>query len=230
MVHMAGESSTFPWARVLRAPQLAAFIDDLWGAASGDDGLATLDAVEEVIEKHRPDNFQPPYLRCPLTARQLAILTEIAKGGTHETAAKALHIPVATATSRCRSIYDLLGVPNSTAAVAVAARYGWLTDIVVPDTSRWLYRRAAKHWLVVHRQAAGEMRAKPGQPVSVGPYMTRQGATQAVRRIESAALDPYKPAGSFAAEAFRDDNSLWHVRARYLGTADSPSIQPGDQR
>lgn len=45
---------SFGWAARLDADQLAAFLDELSLAASGDDDLATLQTVEKVIAEWRP--------------------------------------------------------------------------------------------------------------------------------------------------------------------------------
>ncbi|MGW6911499.1 response regulator transcription factor [Streptomyces sp. NPDC054940] len=211
------DNPAFPWARTYDADQLSAFVDDLWGAASGDNDLATLDAIEEVIAEHRPDIAVP---RCPLTERELQILTQLANGETYESAAGNLTISANSVRARCPQIYARLGAKNAVQAAAIAARHGWLADMQVPapveDVPRILHGPHA--WNRRYHQRAAEMRDKPGLPLDIGPYGSRSGARGAARCIRRGLYDAFQPAGSFDARTVRSEHGTWLVSARYVGT------------
>ncbi|MCQ9178734.1 hypothetical protein KMT30_06750 [Streptomyces sp. IBSBF 2953] len=220
---MAADSRVFPWAASLDADQLAAFIEDLWGAASGDDDLATLDAIEKAVAKHSPLADHPVVrerTRCPLTKGQVSLLTELANGETRESAARNLEVSVDTLRSRCAALYSRLNVHTAAQAVAIAVSHGWLPDFRIPDCATLAPRRPVNKWREAHAEAVAAMRAQPGTPVEVGPYTTRQGARGAVWRIRQGLTQEYRPAGQFDAEAHRRGSgawSSWIVSARYLG-------------
>ncbi|HEY6116297.1 MAG TPA: LuxR C-terminal-related transcriptional regulator [Candidatus Dormibacteraeota bacterium] len=211
---MAVDARVFPWAAGLDADQLSRFVEDLWGAASGDDDLKTLDAIEKVIAAHRP---QGPSFRCPLSKRQIGLLTQLANGATRESAARKLGLPAETVRSRCAAVYDRMGVQNATQAVAVAVSQGWLPDVQIPERVRVVRLRTVDKWRREHQKASAAMRAKPGTPVEIGPYTTRQGAHGAVWRIREGLIGEYRPAGAFDAEALRNEIGAWVVRAVFLG-------------
>lgn len=219
---MAADTRAFPWAAGLAPDQLATFIEDLWGAASGDDDLKTLAAIETVIAKHRP---QGRSFRCPLTKRQIGLLTELANGESRESAARNLGLPKETVRSRCSTLYDRMGVQNAAQAVAVAVSYGWLPDLRIPERVRVVRPRSVDKWRAAHKKAAAAMRAQPGTPVEIGPYTTRQGAHGAVWRIRDGLTGEYKPAGHFDAEALRNDVGAWIVRATFHGEPATPTAQ-----
>ncbi|WP_432169130.1 response regulator transcription factor [Streptomyces sp. 1222.5] len=216
---MPAENLAFAWARTYDADQLSAFIDDLWGAASGDDDLATLDAIEAAIARHRPPS--PP---CPLTARELEVLTELANGETKESAARNLGLSHETVRTRCTQIYSRLDARNVTQAVVTAALNGWLPGVRGPATPEELPLSPGRKWVRVHKQHAAKMRKKPGQTVPIGPYRSHNGARNAARCIRQGDYQPFQPAGAFAAEHVRSGGN-WIVLARFIGEPDAQSTR-----
>ena len=209
---MAADNLAFPWARTYDADQVSAFIDDLWGAASGDNDLATLDAIEKVIAEHRPDPVP-----CPLSVREIEILTEIASGETCESAAGNLGLTVDSVRSRCSDIYTRLGARCAAQATAIAAHHGWLPDLRTPAPVARVPKLPPHTWKTIYRERAAEMRKKPGEVVEIGPYGSRDGARRGALRISQGLLDVFRPAGFFEAEAIPTDHARWIVRARYIG-------------
>lgn len=209
---MTGDSLVFPWARSYDADQLAAFLDDLWGAAGNGDDLTTLDAIEEAIAAHRPE---PP--ACPLTERQLDVLTQLANGGTHDSTARALSTTPHAVRNCCTEIYARLCVRNAVQAVAVAAHHGWLSSLHVPALLDGPPAHGPAAWRVIYREAVARMRKQPGVPVDIGPYGSYSGARNAVWRIRNGLLAEVQPAGDFAAQAIPTGPGQFIVRARYIG-------------
>ncbi|GHA00952.1 response regulator transcription factor [Streptomyces echinoruber] len=209
----------FPWARHLSADQLAAFLEELWGAAGGDNTLATLDAVESVIHTWRQttgathDDPSP----CPLTERELDILTQIANGATYQIVAHSLGISTVTVRTHVSKIIDRLEVQNATQAVAVATRAGWLTGLRIPQPSTKPPSGGAISGLARHRTRAAELRAAPGSEAVVGTYGTRHTARSTASGIRRGQLSPYQPAGAYTAWYSRKAAGMWVVHARYLG-------------
>lgn len=203
----------FPWARKYDADQLDAFIEDLWGATSGDNDLATLDAIEKVIAKHRPARVP-----CPLTARDILMLTQIANGETYESAARNLGLSTETVRSRSGVIYDRLGARCAAQAAAIAVHHGWLPGLHIPAPVDRVPRQDPSAWKALYRERAAEMRKRPGDVVEIGPYGSRQGAHQATVRISKGLIDIFQPAGFFEAKAVPTSHGRWVVRARYLVT------------
>ncbi|WP_196217853.1 response regulator transcription factor [Streptomyces blattellae] len=208
----------FPWARTYDADQLAAFIEDLWGAASGDDDLATLDAIEKAVTYHRPADVP-----CPLSDRELEILTEVASGETRDSAARNLGISVESVRGRCPQIFARLGARNAPHAVAIAMRHGWIDDARVPELTDLPTRIAQgpMGWHLIYQARAAEMRKQPGMTVELGPYGSQNGARGAARRIRKGQFRPFRPAGAFDARQVRTDGGQWIVRASYTATPTS---------
>ncbi len=207
------QNPAFPWARTYDADQLAAFIEDLWGAASGDNDLATLDAIEKVIAEHRPD-----LVPCPLTAREIEILTEVANGETYASAARNLGLVTETVRSRCAIIYGRLGARCAAQAAAIAAHHGWLSGLHAPEPAGRVPQLGPHAWKTTYRERAAEMRERPGEVVEIGPYGSRPGARRGALRIRKGLIDVFRPAASFEAEAVPAGHGRWIVRARYIGT------------
>lgn len=207
------QALAFPWARTYDADQLDAFIEGLWAAASGDNDLATLDAIEEAIATHRP-----PAVPCPLTPREIEILTEIASGESYESAARNLGLSLDTVRSRCVIIYGRLGTRRGAQATAIAVHHGWLPGLRVTAAAPDLSRLAPNAWKAIYRERAAEMRKHPGKVVEIGPYGSRNGAYKSAARINKGQLDVFQAAGSFEAEVVPVQPSRWIVRARYVGT------------
>lgn len=214
---MAGEPQAlaFPWARTYDADQLAAFIEDVWGAAGGGDDLATLDAMEKAVAAHRPPTPPSP---CPLSQRETEVLTLIANGETYESAGAQLGITGHTVRQYLGRVYGRLGARNAVHAAAIAARRGWLPGLTVPPSAPAVLRRSPRVWRDLYRASAAEMRARPGEPVVIGPYGSNSGARNAVRRIRLGLLEEFQPAGAFEATPARGERDRWLVRARYLGS------------
>ncbi|MGP4085430.1 response regulator transcription factor [Streptomyces sp. KR55] len=206
----------FPWAREYDADQLAAFIEDLWGAASGDNDLDTLDAIEKVIAEHRPDPVP-----CPLTARQIEVLTQLATGETYESAARNLGVSVSSFKRHCEAIYTRLGVRNMTQATVIAADLRWLPGIPVPVPPPRARKLGPHRWRAIYRKHVAQMRKRPRHPVEIGPYSSCSGARNAAWRMNKGLLSQFQPTGAFNAQAVRSDSGHWVVLARYLGTTDT---------
>ncbi|CBG73067.1 putative LuxR family regulator [Streptomyces scabiei 87.22] len=215
---MAGESLTFPWARTLAAEPLAAFIEDMWGAAGGGDDIATLDAMEMAVAAHQPPTPQDS-VPCPLSQRETDVLTLIANGETYETAGAQLEVTAHTVRQYLGRIYGRLGARNAVHAAAIATHQGWLPRLDVPPPAPTVLRQSPKAWRDLYRARAAEMLARPGEPVLIGPYGSNSGARNTVRRIRLGLFEEFQPAGAFEATAVRGDRGQWLVRARYLGSA-----------
>ncbi|MFF3847981.1 LuxR C-terminal-related transcriptional regulator [Streptomyces sp. NPDC002328] len=215
------DDRTFPWAAALDADQLSAFIDDLWGAASGDDDLVTLDAIEKTIAAHRPDP-----VHCPLTKRERAVLTELASGETHRTAARNLDLSPSVVHNITAELFTKLGVHNIAHAAAVAVHHGWLPELRVPEQVPPPPAFSTSGWIRVYREAADELRAAPGDTQDIGPYTSYSGASNAVWRIRKGLLKPFQPAGAFEALAARQERGHWFVTARYVGEP-TPTTEAG---
>ncbi|MFJ8153877.1 response regulator transcription factor [Streptomyces sp. NPDC094468] len=214
---------TFPWARSLDPEQLAAFIDDLWGAAGNGDDLATLDAIERVIAHHR----RPPE-PSPLTPRETEILTHLARGETQEEAGQALGIERDTVRGRMPQIFGRLGAKNAVHAVTVATAHGWLPDVAVGTTEPPTRIGAGPAaWKRIYRKRATWMRDHPGTPVEIGPYFAASGAQRAARCIRQGLFEPFQPAGQFTASYALTSRSCWVVTATYIGHVASSSSTEG---
>ncbi|MET9158233.1 LuxR C-terminal-related transcriptional regulator [Streptomyces parvulus] len=211
---MAADSLAFPWARNLDADQLAAFIEDLWGAASGDNDLATLGAIERVIRKHTPsENKRPP---CPLTPRQVSVLTELASGETQPSTAARLGLSHHTVKTITVDLCARLLAGNIAHACVIAADYGWITEQRIPRPPRTRKRRALANF-TRHVERAAALRAKPGVERIVGDYGSRNTAYRAARQISQGELKTYQP-GTFQARAYLTRGKRWVVAARYIDT------------
>ncbi|MEW2250456.1 helix-turn-helix transcriptional regulator [Streptomyces sp. NPDC006975] len=208
---MAVKPPVFPWARKLDTDQLAAFIEDLWGAASGGDDLKTLDAIEKVIAEHRPTRA------CPLTKQQLEVLTLVAAGETYESAGLRLHFSADRVKNFCTEIYTRLGVRNAAHAVALGVHFGWLSDIRIPETVTTPVTYDPRTWRAIYRKSAAQMREQPGVPVEIGPYTSVSGAQNAAIRMRKGLWKEFQPAGSFEAKQQRTDAGYFVIVARYVG-------------
>ncbi|MHC3474630.1 helix-turn-helix transcriptional regulator [Streptomyces sp. 7R007] len=223
---MGGDDLAFPWARTYDADQLAAFIDDLWGAAGGGDDLATLDAIEKVIAEHRPERDAsdergaPP---CPLSPWHLRLLTRIANGDTHVDAARKLGIKTNTIRVAVSRIYERIGARNAAHAVVIALSRGWLPaesiELPLPQETE---RRSPSAWKRLYRQCAADLRATPGAWRAISAYQSRDGARRAADRMCKGLMDDFEPAGAFEATA-SVENGQWVVRARYIGIPNQPA-------
>ncbi|MFJ2004728.1 response regulator transcription factor [Streptomyces chartreusis] len=209
---MTGDRLAFEWARSYDADQLAAFIEDLWGAASGDNDLATLDAIEQAVSEHRP-----PLKPCPLTDRELEILTELASGETYEGAARNLGIGRDSVRARCPNIYARLGAKNGVQAAAIAERQGWLAGLHLP-TPPTSPGCGPISWPQIYRAQAAQLRRHPGRVAEFGPYRSRTAARRAASRIRRGVYEPFQPAGAFGAEFTGTEYGGWLVHAHYRGT------------
>lgn len=228
---MAGENLVFPWARLFNAAQLAEFVEDLWGAASGDNDFVTLDAIEQAIAKHRPQSPCESVSRpCPLSPRHLRVLARIANGDTHDIAARRLSLRRSTIRALLAEIFQETGAQNAAHAAVIAVHYGWLPahELELPPRRKrpWRWeRKTPQAWKALYHEHALAAHAQPGEWLSIdSPYKTFVNAERAAGRIRKAHIDDFRPAGSFAAEAFLDDGE-WLVRIRYVGT--TPTISPG---
>ncbi|MFF9097625.1 LuxR C-terminal-related transcriptional regulator [Streptomyces sp. NPDC014802] len=208
---MAVKPPAFPWARNLDAEKLAAFIEDLWGAASGGDDLKALDAIEKVIAEHRPTRA------CPLNAKQLKVLNLLAAGETYESAAKRLGFSATSVKNFCSEIYTRLGVRNAPHAVALGVQYGWLSDIRIPEAVITPVTHPPRTWREIYRKSAAQMREQPGVPVEIGPYVSISGARNAAKRMRKGLWEEFRPAGAFDAKSQRTDAGYFVIVACYVG-------------
>lgn len=225
---MAADLRAFPWAAGLDADQLAAFIEDLWGAASGDDDLTTLDAIENAVARHAPTPQSGRSKRhCPLTERELAVLTHIAGGATYLETAHALGITVNTVRHNCGRILPKIGARTMVQAAAAAAHFGWTPASCIPPDPTPVLNHSPTSWQSLVRRRVAEMRAQPGVPVDIGPYGSISGARGTAWRINKGLLASVRPTGAFKAQAVRGEQGLWVVRARYVGEPATAPIQEG---
>lgn len=220
---MQGDA-VFPWARTYDADQLAAFIEDLWGAASGDNDLQTLDAIEKVIAEHRPDAAPSP-----LTRRQTDVLTELANGSKQPEAARTLGISEASVHTHVVNLFHTLQARTTTQAAVIAARHGWLPGLRTPEPYRRPPRVSCADRYQIHRRVAAELRENPGREATTGTYATRNGARTAAQAIRRGTNAHFQPAGSFAARHAADEQGRWAVFVRYLGEPTDTDTTEGTQ-
>lgn len=213
------DGTTFPWARDYDPAQLGAFIEDLWGAASGDTSLATLDAIEAVIARHRPAPTPRP---CPLSKRELEILGLFAVGENATSAGQTLGLN-GSVRGRCPQIYARLGARTAAQAVTIALHEGWLTDVPIPDPVEIPPHRqpGPRGWNLMYQATVEQLRARPGTVLPIGPYWARKGARGAAASIRAGRYVPFRPAGHFDAKAELTDGK-WFVLARYIGDEPAP--------
>ncbi|MGW0574801.1 response regulator transcription factor [Streptomyces sp. NPDC002920] len=210
---MARDAFTFPWARELTQDQRGAFLDDLWGAASGDNEMATLDAIEKAIAKHRP------VPECPITEREAEFLAYMADGLTYEQVAATVSRSSNSVRATYANAFAKLGARCGAQAVAIALHYGWLPNLELPDVPARCAPKGPLNWQYLHAQAADQMRKNPMSYIEVGPYASRNGAYQAARRASAGLMPEFRPAGAFEARPHRTAGVGWNLRMRYLGEA-----------
>lgn len=205
------------WARSFDADQLAAFIDDLWGAASGDSGLDTLDAIEKVLAEHRRVEIPAG---CPLTRTQLSIIIASANGEEPQSTARRLGIARTSVYTRRDRAFRRLGVRHMTHAIAVCMAHGWIKadDLRLPE----LPRRTATGHLTLHQQAAADLREDPGTWQPVTTYANRRTAQVAASRIRRGRMTPYRPSGAYEATAVTEGRTH-RVDVRYVGRPTTPA-------
>lgn len=209
----------FPWIRRAGAQRLAAFIDDLWGAAGSGDGIEALDAIEKVVAEYRPASARHSYERtpagCPFTETELEFIALLAQGETQAGVARALSVSMSTVQARLKNLYDTYGFRNVTHAVTVCAHFGWLPADTFPMPKPYT-ERTPQQWRRVYRQSAAELRACRHTWLSIGPYRGPAGSHRSAERIRKGFIADFRPAGSFEADpAFEDGNHI--VRVRYIG-------------
>jgi DNA-binding NarL/FixJ family response regulator len=68
----------------------------------------------------------PARAASPLTARELDVLTHVARGSTNRAIAKALRVSEATVKTHLLNVFEKLDVDDRTAAVTRALREGWI--------------------------------------------------------------------------------------------------------
>jgi hypothetical protein len=207
------QTLAFPWAAKLAADDLAAFIEDLWGAASGDNNLATLQAIEQAVAKHRPaDEAGVP---CPLYEVHLSALIDAANGEAPKESARRLGLALPTIYTRRQRACARLNADTVDQAVAICVMNGWITrdHVRLPEPVRG---RSATGWTQLYRKRARQLREQPGEWLTTGPYTSRQSALRAAYRIRAGLIRDFKPRGSFEVELARDE-SVWALRLRFIG-------------
>ncbi|HEX5824389.1 MAG TPA: response regulator transcription factor [Candidatus Limnocylindrales bacterium] len=128
-------------ARVADWADAAELVATIRRAADGDDPLkdeliGRPDLMERIVDGMRESmlvDFQPP---TTLTARELAVLTQVAAGLGNREISEVLGLSQQTIKNHLSTIYHKLGVPNRTHAVMYASRQGWLDLADVPDSKR----------------------------------------------------------------------------------------------
>jgi DNA-binding CsgD family transcriptional regulator len=244
-VSFVADSFAFPWARDYDAARLGSFVEDLWGAASGDNSLATLDAIEKVVASHRPEVVDGPQLDdsviqtiaqkvvaevflaakggastpCPLTKRELECLVEVARGASYEGAASALGLSRQTVSTHLRHVYQTLHAGTAARAVAVAVHHGWISapDLRLLAPVQPAEHRTSRDWALIYRECSAALRSSPGEWLHVAFYSSAVNASRAVRNIRDGKYVEFRPPGIFEAEVCRSDQGQWPVRARLLG-------------
>lgn len=214
---MARDTLAFPWARSYDADQLSAFIDDLWGAASGDDDLVTLDAIEQVVAKHRPTQDSP------LTDREAEFLAYLADGLTYKQIATMVGPSLNSVRTTFNTVFSKLGARSGVQAVAIAIHHGWLPTLRLPEPPKRLPRKGPRNWRDRHTEAAAHMREHPLSYVDVGPYASRNSVYKAAKRVNDGLFPEFQPAGAFEAHPRRMDGTSWGLRMRYLGEPANPT-------
>ncbi|WP_262059736.1 helix-turn-helix transcriptional regulator [Streptomyces sp. STR69] len=239
------DSFTFPWAREFDADQLAEFIESLWGAASGENGLPTLDAIEKVIANHRPPTAGESLLDeslietiaqkvttevflaaagrtaapCPLSKRELECLIELARGAPHEGVGHALGLSVQTVKTHLRNAYQTLRAGNAARAVAIAVHHGWISapDLRLHAPPAPAEHRAPRDWAIIYRERVAALRDNPGTWHRISLYSSPSNARRPARSMCEGTYVQFRPPGTFDAEVCDSEQGQWPVRARYTG-------------
>ncbi|MFF0139750.1 response regulator transcription factor [Streptomyces sp. NPDC005227] len=208
--------SVFPWTADLAPERLSAFVDDLWGATAAENEHDALAALDKVVAQYAPAPAPKP--ECPLTERQVELITHLANGLTYGQAAEAMGSSLDTIKRHAENAYVRLGVSTKAPAIALAVHHQWLPGLHVPPLGPSKTNLGPAHWDAVHAKAAADMRATPGAEVAIGPYVSHTGATTVVGVINKGLRTHFQPAGSFEARRVRSDLG-WDVVARFVGTA-----------
>jgi DNA-binding CsgD family transcriptional regulator len=77
-------------------------------------------------EEERPEKKQQPGSRCPLSAREMDVLRELASGLTPRQIAERLFISIGTTRCHLHNIYEKLGAVNQVQAVRIAREQKWI--------------------------------------------------------------------------------------------------------
>lgn len=250
------DTFTFPWAREYDADQLAEFIESLWGAASGENELSTLDAIEKVIANHRPPTAGEPQVDeslietiaqkvttevflaaagrtlapCPLSERELECLIELSRGAPQEGVGQALGLSVQTVKTHLRNAYQTLGAGNAARAVAVAVHHGWITapDLRLGAPITPPEHRAPRDWAIIYRERVAELRSNPGTWLLISLYSSPSNARRAARNMREGMYVEFRPAGAFEAEVCDSEQGRWPVRARFVDDQSVAEIPQAD--
>lgn len=175
----------------------------------------------------RPSEQQPVPAACPLNAREVRVLTELASGETQASAARRLGITAGVVRNVSIELFAKLGVRSIGQAAAVAVHYGWLPGLRIPPLPAPPPRLGHNEWRALYRERVAQMRQSPGTAVDIGPYPSYSGCANAVWRMRKGLLTGFAPAGSFDAHPVRVYDAYWFVRARYLGTPEPATTAPG---
>lgn len=239
------DSFTFPWAREYDADRLAEFIESLWGAASGENGISTLDAIEKVIANHRPPTDAEPLVDeslieiiaqkvttevflaaagrtlapCPLSQRELECLVELSRGAPQEAIGQALGLSVQTVKTHLRNAYQTLGAGNAARAVAIAVHHGWISapDLRLGAPIAPPEHRAPRDWALIYRERVAELRSNPGTWLRICSYSSPSNARRAARNMHEGTYVQFRPPGAFETEVCDSEKNQWPVRARFIG-------------
>lgn len=101
-------------------------LDTIQAAAKGE-SLLTADVMSRLMKNMQAAGKRPsPATDSPLTERELQTLRAVADGETNKGIALQLGISERTVKAHLTSVYNKLGVDSRAAAIAVAAKNGWL--------------------------------------------------------------------------------------------------------
>ena len=88
--------------------------------------LYRAEVTDYAVHVSSPSVPSGPRNQCPLTARELEILANVACGYSNRRIADHYSLSEQTVKNHLTNIMNRLNVPDRTAAVVLALRYGWL--------------------------------------------------------------------------------------------------------
>ncbi|MEI5520740.1 LuxR C-terminal-related transcriptional regulator [Streptomyces brasiliscabiei] len=195
---------------------------EMWARRNQDTPPGRIIAVlmAEIDRLKAPRRPAPPE-GCPLTERQLSVLTTVAAGASRAEVGRWLDITENSVKSHLKMVYKVLRVSSTAQAVAMAVRYGWIPDedLNLPDPAGLEPARLIKERQEYYDRAAA-LRAHPREWKVVADYTTSGSAKQSAYRLRVGKFKAFRPVGWYEAKAFTE-NGKHFVRARYLGDPSS---------
>jgi DNA-binding NarL/FixJ family response regulator len=104
--------------------RLESKVDRLTGAQETIE--ASLDTLRADLSRHRGTGRRRPRHPCPLSTREVEILTRLAQGNVYKQIALELSLSTSTVRTHLHNIYGKLGAVDRAQAVLVATERGWL--------------------------------------------------------------------------------------------------------